>query len=137
MFPGQDLYDSFRSYQSLLLAEFERLGTEYRFDTVDASVKPEAVFVQLKAKVLEVLESDSRRAYVSRLYDRAAPPAREIEPASPAALSVPDKTADKEVDLLFKAMASYYSGKPNGHVPAHATANGNGNGNGHGSLHRQ
>lgn len=137
MFPGQDLYDSFRNYQSLLLAEFERLGVEYNFDAVDASVKPEAVFAQLKAKVLEVLESDSRRAYVSKLYDCPAAPAREIELTSPAALNIADTIADKEVDLPFQTMASYYAGKPNGHVPGRSDGNGNGNGNGHGSLHHE
>lgn len=130
MFPGQDLFDSFCSYQSLLLAEFDRLGAEYKFDTVDASVHPEAVFAQLKDKVLQVLDSDSRRAYVSELYDRPAPPARLVEPIP----STPLNPVDKEVDLLFRTMASYYSVKSNGHAPLHS--NGNGNGNGHGEIHR-
>jgi dTMP kinase len=64
VFPGQDMYESFRSYQSALLAEFDRLSVEFNFETLDASADAKIVFVQLQAKVQRVLDGDSRREYV-------------------------------------------------------------------------
>src|SRR6267378_5517376 len=37
LYPGHDMYDSFCNYQAALLTEFDQLGEEYRFETVDAS----------------------------------------------------------------------------------------------------
>ncbi len=132
VFPGQDMYESFRAYQAALLAEFERLGTEYNFQIVDASAEPRVVFAQLKAKVLNVLEGDSRAAYLAKSQERAAIPAapappampREREPFAPA----PASSVDREIDLLFQTMVMHYSAHSHGH------SNGNGNGNGH-SVH--
>jgi dTMP kinase len=63
VFPGHDMYESFRSYQAALLAEFDRLGAEFNFETVDASGDIEIVFAQLKSKTQRILESNSRAAY--------------------------------------------------------------------------
>src|SRR5271166_4210398 len=82
MFPCKDMYESFRSYQTALLAEFDRLSVEFNFETVDAAKDAKDVFEQLKSKILHVLESDSRNAYLSRLYDRAAEASvKRIDPA--------------------------------------------------------
>lgn len=59
LFPGHDMYDSFCSYQSALLAEFDRLSSEYRFETVDAAQDEEEVFAQLKDGILRVLAEKS------------------------------------------------------------------------------
>jgi dTMP kinase len=66
LFPGQDMYDSFCSYQAALLAEFDRLSAEYNFEVVDASADVRTVFAQLKAKILRVLGRDTRNEFVSR-----------------------------------------------------------------------
>lgn len=66
LFPGQNMYDSFCSYQAALLAEFDRLSVEYGFDVVDAASDVRTVFSQLKAKVLRVLERDTRQEFISR-----------------------------------------------------------------------
>lgn len=67
LYPGHDMYDSFCSYQAALLAEFDRLGEEYKFETVDGSAEAKLVFTQLQAKVLRILESDSRRVFLPKL----------------------------------------------------------------------
>ena len=54
--PAYDMYESFCSYQKALLAEFDRLSSEYRFETVDASPDANLVFSLLKVRVLEILE---------------------------------------------------------------------------------
>jgi dTMP kinase len=64
VFPGQDMYESFRSYQAALLAEFDRLSVEFDFETLDASADAKIVFAQLQAKVQRVLDGDSRREYI-------------------------------------------------------------------------
>jgi dTMP kinase len=65
LYPGQDMYDSFCNYQAALLAEFDRLSQEFKFETVDASADARSVFSQLKVKILSLLESDSRKALLS------------------------------------------------------------------------
>ena len=66
VFPGQNMYDSFCSYQAALLAEFDRLSAEYGFEVVDATEDIQTVFAQLKAKVLDILERDTRAEFISR-----------------------------------------------------------------------
>jgi dTMP kinase len=58
LYPGHDMYDSFCNYQTALLTEFDRLGAEYNFETVDASADADTVFGYLKARVLGILKPD-------------------------------------------------------------------------------
>jgi len=139
VFPGQDMYESFCAYQAALLAEFERLGTEYNFQIIDASAEPRVVFAQLKAKIMSILESDSRTAYLAKSQERtavvpampvAAAPSlvpQDREPLAPAAAS----GVNREIELLFQSMVAYYSERPHAHANGHA----NGNGNGHSAHH--
>ncbi|HUJ33447.1 MAG TPA: hypothetical protein VLY23_19355 [Candidatus Acidoferrum sp.] len=66
LYPGQNMYDSFCSYQAALLAEFDRLSAEYNFEVVDGAGDVRTVFAQLKAKVLRVLDRDTRGEFISR-----------------------------------------------------------------------
>jgi hypothetical protein len=122
------MYDSFRNYQTALLAEFDRLSVEYQFDTVDASVEPRAVFAQLKEKVLDVLESDSRKAFISKMYDRsvttAAPKLAPAHHAGPA-------EGTRDLDLLLQKAAQRYLDRSIEHALDPS------NGNGHGALHHK
>jgi dTMP kinase len=133
VFPGHDMYESFRAYQTALLAEFDRLGEEYDFKIIDASAEPRVVFAQLRAKILSVLESDSRAVYLVKSAERTAmavpvvsPIRSERVPAAPT----PDEV-NREIDLLFQSMVAYYSARAHVHSSGHA----NGNGNGHGTHH--
>jgi dTMP kinase len=56
LYPGHDMYDSFCNYQAALLAEFDRLRGEYKFETIDASVDADTVCSHLKKRILEILE---------------------------------------------------------------------------------
>lgn len=118
VFPGQDMYESFRSYQTALLAEFDRLSAEFNFEAVDASSKVEIVFAQLKSKIQRALENNSRAAHIST---------RHVEPALPANhqfenpfVSALVASAQKEPVFSFATAAASGS-----------NGNGNGNGNGH------
>lgn len=114
VFPGHDMYESFRSYQAALLAEFDRLSAEFNFETVDASGAVEIVFAQLKSKVQRILESNSRAAYVPKpRVESALPPNHHFENPFVSALVA---GALKEAEFSF---------------PAAVASNSNGNGNGH------
>jgi len=59
LYPGSDRYESFRRYQTALLAEFDNLSAQYNFQTIDASVDVNRVFNHLKAGILNMLEKRS------------------------------------------------------------------------------
>jgi len=60
VFPGQDMYENFRSYQTALLAEFERLSVEYHFEIVDGSADVKTVFAELQKKILRIVSDASQ-----------------------------------------------------------------------------
>jgi dTMP kinase len=67
LYPGHDMYDSFCNYQAALLAEFDRLSEEYKFETVDASADADTVCAHLKEKILRILEPNPAQTGVSNL----------------------------------------------------------------------
>lgn len=54
--PSADMYESFRKYQIQLLAQFDRLSEEYRFEIIDAARDVHLIFEELKEKISQVLE---------------------------------------------------------------------------------
>jgi dTMP kinase len=119
LYPGHDMYDSFCNYQAALLAEFDRLSEEFKFETVDASADARSVFSQLKVKVLALLETDSRRAFLSMLAMGAAgrPMPRAEEEAIAAAARQHSVKRDLQlVSQPFAAQAPHGNG--NGHAAA-------------------
>jgi dTMP kinase len=55
--PSADMYESFRKYQLQLLAQFDRLSDEYRFEIVDATRSIPVIFEELKERITRVLEA--------------------------------------------------------------------------------
>lgn len=55
LYTNEDMYESFRRYQSALLEQFDRLANEYGFHVIDASADIHTVFEQLRAGILRVL----------------------------------------------------------------------------------
>jgi dTMP kinase len=105
VFPGQDMYESFRSYQSALLAEFDKLSVEYHFETVDASADVKTVFAELQKKVLRILEGDSRKEFVSKLYEQAAEMSQTRAEAVFAA--IPREVQRTDLELLLRSAAAH------------------------------
>src|ERR1700733_5944064 len=103
LYPGHDMYDSFCNYQAALLAEFDRLSSEFNFQLVDAARDAKTVCEQLKGNILQLLERDSRKNFMSRLYNDST-------------------TAAQSTDTALYAVAA---------PVAAPSTNGNGNGNGH------
>jgi len=63
--PSEDMYESFRKYQPALLAEFDHLAEEYRFEVIDASRDVPAVFEDLRAGITRVLADKEQTPPVS------------------------------------------------------------------------
>ncbi len=103
LYSAEDMYDSFRKYQSALLEQFDRLAEEFHFEVVDARPGPMEIFETLREGILRVLDR-SRKPRLRRRFRavRAVAGAEVIGPRSgePAAQpwSVRDrKTAGKSV----------------------------------------
>jgi dTMP kinase len=72
LYPGHDMYDSFCNYQAALLAEFDRLSSEFNFQMVDASPDALTVSAHLKKNILQLLAKDSRKSFIAGLYGDSA-----------------------------------------------------------------
>jgi dTMP kinase len=57
--PSEDMYESFRKYQTSLLAQFDVLAQEYGFEVVDASADTRTVFEQLRDRIGRVLTGEA------------------------------------------------------------------------------
>jgi len=127
LYPGHDMFDSFCNYQAAMLAEFDRLSEEFKFETVDASADTRTLFSHLKTKILRLLEDDSRDAFLSLLNARSGESAaRRIKEAVATERAAAERNPDARmasVENLNLLPAP---------VAAHAS-----NGNGHGALHQK
>ncbi|MCI0403718.1 MAG: thymidylate kinase [Acidobacteria bacterium] len=56
LYASEDMYESFLKYQTALLAEFDRLAEEYKFEVVDASSTVHATFRKLQRKIHRIIE---------------------------------------------------------------------------------
>lgn len=59
---GDDLYDSFKKYQSLMIKEFDKMAEEFHFNVVDARKSPEEIQEELRGHILPVLQNSKRTA---------------------------------------------------------------------------
>jgi dTMP kinase len=87
--PSEDMYDSFRKYQTELLAEFEHLAKEYSFEVIDATPDVRTVFEHLRAGVARVLSGEPREP----LFSVTTPGGEPSEAASKKVLEMPAKLA--------------------------------------------
>jgi hypothetical protein len=83
--PSEDMYDSFRKYQTELLTEFENLAKEYNFEVIDATPDVRTVFEHLRAGVARVLSGEPREP----LFSVVAPPVELAEAATKKVLEMP------------------------------------------------
>ncbi len=86
--PSEDMYESFRKYQTALLAEFDNLAQEYGFEVIDATADVRSVYAQLRDGIARVLTGEPREAHEPLFsVPKPKPPetAEEPKPAEPAA----------------------------------------------------
>jgi dTMP kinase len=60
LYPSEDMYESFRKYQTALLAQFDKMAQEYDFTVIDASPDIRTVFERLRAGISRVLKGEPR-----------------------------------------------------------------------------
>lgn len=58
--PSEDMYESFRKYQTSLLAQFDVLAEEYNFEVIDATADIRTVFESLRTGISRVLRGEPR-----------------------------------------------------------------------------
>jgi len=110
--PSEDMYESFRKYQTDLLKQFDVLAEEYKFEVIDASTDVRTIFGQLRDGVSRVLSAeplfaipkpqpaeDARRETAPQPADAppAASSASEVppqEPETPAAPQLAPRAAE-------------------------------------------
>src|SRR5438552_13945164 len=56
--PSEDMYESFRKYQTDLLKQFDVLAEEYRFEVIDASADVSTIFRHLRDGIARVLSGE-------------------------------------------------------------------------------
>jgi dTMP kinase len=83
--PSEDMYESFRKYQTSLLAEFDTLAQEYNFEVIDATPDIRTVFERLRAGISRVLSGEPREP----LFSIAAPPPEAAEAGQAKVVEMP------------------------------------------------
>ncbi len=58
----EDMYESFRRYQSALLEQFDKLAEEYKFKVIDANPEPRKIFEKLRAGIARVVEGEPAKS---------------------------------------------------------------------------
>jgi dTMP kinase len=82
--PSEDMYESFRKYQTSLLSQFDVLAQEYGFEVVDASADVRVVFDHLRDGIGRVLTGEAQEPIFNVRRPKAEEPAQE-HPAGRAA----------------------------------------------------
>lgn len=59
---SEDMYESFRKYQTALLSQFDNLAEAYKFEVLDATQDVRSVFEQLKAGISRVVNGGSQES---------------------------------------------------------------------------
>lgn len=74
VYTTEDMYESFRRYQTSMLEQFDHLAEEYKFKVVDATPDPRKIFEKLRAGITKVLEGDSQRPALEIAHQPATVP---------------------------------------------------------------
>ena len=59
---GQDLYESFVNYQTKVVEELDKMSKQYSFIEIDANKEPQDVFLEIKNKIIDVLDLDEEQS---------------------------------------------------------------------------
>jgi dTMP kinase len=67
---GNDLYDSFKKYQSLLIEEFDKMAEEFKFEVVDARKSLEEIQEELRTRIQQLLTEEGLARATAVVSDR-------------------------------------------------------------------
>jgi len=105
--PSEDMYESFRKYQTDLLKQFDVLAEEYGFEVVDATPDARTVFERLRDGIARVLSGEPSEplfsVHVPKEGEEAAgPKVMEMPPADKASRGT-ETGENKPAQALAKA----------------------------------
>jgi dTMP kinase len=85
LYSTEDMYESFRRYQSALIEQFDKLAEEFHFEVIDARAEPHQIFKQLSQAIDRLLVISPKPAQL-------VPPAVPVVPVASSAsiTSVPE-----------------------------------------------
>jgi hypothetical protein len=101
VYTTEDMYESFRRYQTSMLEQFDHLAEEYKFKVIDATPEPRKIFEKLRAGITKVLEGESHRQ-VPETPVIVVPAA----PAAPAAVAPAPTPIASASRIMHKAPAA-------------------------------
>src|SRR5579864_9349418 len=78
LYSTEDMYDSFRKYQTALLDQFDQLAEEFHFNVIDARPEPRVIFEQLKAGIDHILTPPAARPAVATPEEESVPVVEEL-----------------------------------------------------------
>jgi len=84
-YPTEDMYDSFRRYQTAMLDQFDKLAEEFNFTVIDARPGPHEIFQQLCSGIQNVL---------------SGPEAKPAAAPATTAATAPSPSADSETIVV-------------------------------------
>jgi dTMP kinase len=79
LYSTEDMYDSFRKYQTALLDQFDRLAEEFQFNVIDARPEPRVIFDQLKAGIDRILTPAAAAGPAVTAPEEDSEPAEELD----------------------------------------------------------
>jgi hypothetical protein len=83
--PSEDMYESFRKYQTSLLAQFDRLAEDYGFEVIDATVDIQSIFSRLQVGIRRILETGAIKPKPTEFVRQTELPVSESRPAEQTA----------------------------------------------------
>ena len=87
LYSTEDMYDSFRKYQTALLDQFDRLAEEFHFTVIDARPEPREIFEQLKAGIDRILAPPPPKT--------AAEPAESLKPVEELVVELEESAEER------------------------------------------
>ncbi len=110
LYPAHDMYEGFCNYQRALLAEFDRLSSEFKFHTIDASPEPKAVFAALKTRILALLHPE--KSFLSGKVEEAT---ERLTRSIDARGTFTTAFAARDTEPSLQPVARFLNGNGNGH----------------------
>lgn len=111
VYTTEDMYESFRRYQTSMLEQFDHLAEEYKFRVIDATPEPRKIFEKLRAGITKVLEGESHRqpagesATIATPASAVAPLANDPIPAPPRAPESPVRVIESTEERVAAALS--------------------------------
>jgi dTMP kinase len=112
VYTTEDMYESFRRYQTSMLEQFDHLAEEYKFKVIDATPEPRKIFEKLRAGITKVLEGEphhrqpaTEAATIAIPASAVAPLAHDPVPVTPPAPEPPQRVVESTEERVAAALS--------------------------------